>query len=62
MKWRCESGGDKPTIVYPLDDLKDHVTDGSPCWCNPEIDKYGVVVYNSMDGREQFETGERKPS
>lgn len=43
-----------------LDDL--HRTDGSPCWCNPTIDgESGLVVHNSMDGRESYETGERKP-
>jgi hypothetical protein len=31
------------------------------CWCRPEDDD-GVIVHNSMDGREKYETGERKAS
>jgi len=51
----------EPFHVVPLDDLRDHVTDGTLCWCRPR-EEDGVVVHNSMDGREAFETGERKPS
>jgi site-specific recombinase XerD len=40
-------------------DLRCHSID--ECWCNP-IDDEGVVAHNSMDQREQFERGERKPS
>lgn len=48
--------------VYPVNDLREHVTDGRPCWCNPEIDEDAhVVIHHSLDDREQFETGERKP-
>lgn len=48
--------------VYPLNDLRDHSTEtGRPCWCRPR-EEDGVIVHNSMDGREKFETGERKPS
>jgi hypothetical protein len=46
--------------VWPVGDLRDHYL--SPyCWCNPRNDE-GVFIHNSMDGRELFETGERKPS
>lgn len=50
--------------VYPTDDLREHVTDGRPCWCQPtpEVDEPSVIVHHSMDGRENYETGERKPS
>jgi hypothetical protein len=54
--------------VYPIGDLREHVTIGYPkrqCWCEPEIDEGNgciVVVHNSLDGREDFETGRRKPS
>lgn len=50
--------------VVPVDDLRDHSTDvRKPCWCNPEHDEENnLVVHNSMDGREKFETGERKMS
>jgi hypothetical protein len=46
--------------VVPVDDLREHVTEG-PCWCNPREEET-VIVHNSMDGREHFETGERRPS
>ena len=51
--------------TYPLNDLRDHVTDGVGCWCNPdaqEVEGGTVIVHNSMDGREALETGERKAS
>jgi len=48
--------------VVPVNDLREHSTDSDvPCWCRPEEDD-GVTVHNSMDGRERYETGERKPS
>jgi hypothetical protein len=48
--------------VVPIDDLREHSTDSDkPCWCHPE-EEDGVIVHNSMDGREKFETGERKMS
>lgn len=38
-----------------------HDTFSPECWCQPrEVD--GVLVHNSADGREAFETGERRPS
>lgn len=40
--------------VVPIDDLREHVTDGDPCPCVPRSTR-GVVVHNSYDGRE---TGE----
>ena len=49
--------------VIPLDDLREH--DCNPdCWCHPTPDDEDpqVWVHHSMDGREAFETGERKPS
>lgn len=45
--------------VYPINDLREHVTDGKPCWCHPREDE-GVIVHNAMDQRELIETGERK--
>lgn len=45
--------------VYPIDDLRDHVIE-KDCWCRPE-DVEGTIVHNSMDGREDYETGKRKP-
>lgn len=46
--------------VIPLADLREH--EPSPdCWCRPTVDD-GVVQHNSMDGRERYERGERKPT
>lgn len=48
----------------PVNDLREHHANGS-CWCKPTKDDEGketVWVHHSMDGREAFETGERKPS
>jgi hypothetical protein len=62
MKWQTLCPRNAPWHVYPLNDLKEHVTDGpEQCWCQP-LETDGVIVHNSMDGREAFETGERKPS
>lgn len=59
-QWSYHTDG-FPRHVWPLDDLKPHVVDGLPCWCNP-IDDDGVIRHNSMDGREDFENGKRLPS
>ncbi len=49
--------------VYPLNDLREHkVDDHTSCWCHPAIDEDGIVVHNSMDGREAYENGLRKLS
>jgi hypothetical protein len=43
--------------------LPEWEVDGGKCWCDPEYDAtYDVVIHNSMDQREKFETGKRKPS
>jgi hypothetical protein len=46
--------------VIPLDDLRDH-HQALACWCRPRVDD-GVIVHNSMDLREEYETGARRPS
>lgn len=52
--------------VYPLNDLREHETgEGPGCWCRPRIEEElgaDVVIHNSMDLREAYETGERKPN
>lgn len=52
--------------VYPLGDMREHITEGQrACWCRPHVELVGagyLVTHNAMDGREKFETGERKPS
>ena len=56
--------------VYPVGDLREHLierngatNEGEFCWCNPEYDEeHDTYVHNSLDGREFYETGERKLS
>jgi hypothetical protein len=45
--------------VYPVDDLREHSV--KDCWCGP-LDDDGIVIHNSLDGREMYECGERKMS
>lgn len=49
--------------VVPVGDLREHVPSAG-CWCRPTRDDESpeVLVHHSMDGREAFETGERRPS
>lgn len=54
--------GNIVTHVVPLDDMYEHFLD-SECWCCPDLDEeFFVATHNSADHREQYETGERKPS
>lgn len=52
---------DLPACVYPLNDLREHDADSPACWCHPLFDD-GILIHNSMDLREEYERGERKPS
>lgn len=47
--------------VVPENDLREHEI-SERCWCRPQRDDEApnVIVHNSMDGREFYETGERK--
>jgi nicotinamide mononucleotide adenylyltransferase len=49
--------------VLPIDDLREHSA-SRRCWCRPTPDdeEPHVFVHHAMDGREQYERGERKPS
>lgn len=47
--------------IVPNGDLREHDT-GVVCWCRPVPTEDGIVVHTSMDGREAFEEGRRKPS
>lgn len=47
--------------VLPEGDLRPHVESGA-CWCRPEHDdEYGVFVHHSLDLRETYDDGARKP-
>ena len=49
--------------TMPINDLREHVS-SIHCWCrprpNPEEPRH--IIHNSMDRREEYERGERKPS
>ena len=49
--------------VVPVNDLREHEAEVT-CWCRPTEDDEtpGLFVHHNMDGREQFETGERVAS
>ena len=50
--------------VTPIGDLREHEFTMT-CWCHPEVDDefcIPILTHNSADGREKFETGERKMS
>lgn len=57
--WRCDTGGGLAAQVWPMRDLRQHITDGGQCWCAP-VTEDGVVIHNAMDGRERYERGERQ--
>ena len=50
-----------PIYVVPIGDLKPHMADNRLCWCKPLMED-GLLIHNSMDRRELYERGERKPS
>jgi hypothetical protein len=45
--------------LIPVDDLRQHKL--TNCWCRPEYDD-GLVIHNSLDQRELYETGDRQLS
>ena len=53
--------------VYPTNDLKDHdIGNTTDCWCHPRVEECAanngyIAIHNSMDGREDYETGKRNP-
>lgn len=54
--------------VYPMNDEKEHITDGRPCHCAPstewvdpdsgEIYSEALVIHNALDCREIVEQAE----
>lgn len=49
--------------VIPIADLRDHEPD-LDCWCQPYVyeEDEDYIIHNSLDGREDFQYGIRKPS
>ena len=40
--------------VFPIDDIEEHILEGTQCWCCPRIwEAYGqiIVTHNAFDGR-----------
>jgi len=40
--------------VFPIDDIEEHILEGTQCWCYPRIwEAYGqiIVTHNAFDGR-----------
>lgn len=48
--------------VIPMHDDEEHTAEPS-CWCRPtpDINHPNILVHNSADGREDYETGRRQP-
>lgn len=59
--WFLKEDNNGRVHVVPANDMREHEP-SSKCWCSPEITEFGSIVHASMDEREKFETGERKPS
>ena len=53
-------GSDAHSIrhVVPVNDLREHITEGAECWCHPAVDGL-IVIHNSMDERESYEAGRK---
>jgi len=46
------------THVFPLNDLREHVTEGVDCPCNPTVEVIGaslLIIHNAFDNREVIE-------
>lgn len=63
--WNIVEGGDGIYHAYPINDTMNHVLldhtleDGgttavTSCWCKPFV-RDGVIVHQSLDGREDIE-------
>lgn len=65
MSWMNITGknaaGKRVAHVVPVEDTFEHELDIT-CWCQPEIDIEDdrVLIHNSHDQRELYETGIRK--
>lgn len=57
-QWANQPSAPDRQHVYPLEDSKAHVLDGSSCWCNPhwEHTEAGwIVIHQAGDGRQSAE-------
>lgn len=54
---------DEAIHIIPIEDLRQH-EESSKCWCNPSIENdlnKDIITNNSLDERELYETGCKKP-
>jgi hypothetical protein len=53
---------EKSSHIVPVRDMAEHVMKAGTCWCVPRHDpETNRWVHNSMDRREDYELGIRKP-
>jgi hypothetical protein len=49
---------DNDSHIYPINDLREHITVGVDCPCKPEVEVVGaslLIIHNSFDHREIVE-------
>jgi hypothetical protein len=54
MPWRVHGAH-----IIPDGDLREHSI--NECWCFPTEDE-GLLIHHSLDRREDYENGQRKPA
>lgn len=56
--WEALTNAEGERHVIPVNDLRPH-DESVKCWCHPKEDfeGVGVVVHNSLDRREFYESG-----
>lgn len=57
--WEVKKTESGKTHVVPLNDYKEHKP--NDCWCHPVVEDE-VTTHNSLDQREDYETGKKKPN
>lgn len=51
------ANGRSVRLLYAAPPQREHITDGSPCWCNPDVieeDGGNVIVHNYEDNWQQY--------
>lgn len=56
----CNGKGEVVSVIhiYPRNDTKEHVLEGTTCWCDPVVEwehPEALVIHNAADGREHSE-------
>ena len=52
---------DERVHIVPENDLREHLVN-KDCWCNPDVDEEfeNIIIHHALDGRDLYETGERR--